>query len=535
MANEIRLFDLNIEEVLEHWSAADAIREVLANALDEKALTDTDYPQVYKDNRGVWHIRDFGRGLKYDHLTQNENQEKLSHPGLVIGKFGVGLKDAFAAFDRHNIQVSIISRHGNIQIIKASKHGFSDIETLHATITEPSDPELVGTDIAMDGVTDADVDTAQSYFLQLNGDQVLEATSYGSVIRRDASQKAKIYVSGLRVAEEENFLFSYNITSPNAALRKALNRERSNLGRSAYTERVKSILLACNSFSVAQALANDLKNFEQGTMHDELNWTDVALHASRVLNTSGNVIFLTPDQLRTGDSMVSHAQEDGKGVIVVPENIASRFGNLRDVAGNPMSDLDKYRDDWNDSFQFRYVDLASLTPQEQTVFSNKDHILNIVGSASKRVKAIKISETMRLNPFNNDVALGVWLPVEQAIVIRRDQLRTVEQFAGTLLHELVHATTGTDDRSIEFENGLTRLLGKLFGAMVDVSGNNTATAQGGVDNFVVGDRVCHPRFGLGQVVALRGSKDNAEVTVAFSGGGVRSFQAKHAQLSREET
>lgn len=266
MANEIRLFDLNIEEVLEHWSAADAIREVLANALDEQALTDTDYPQVYKDNRGVWHIRDFGRGLKYDHLTQNENQEKLSHPGLVIGKFGVGLKDAFAAFDRHNIRVSIISRHGNIQIIKASKHGFSDIETLHATITDPSDPELVGTDIAMDGVTDADVDTAQSYFLELNGDQVLEATSYGSVIRRDASQKAKIYVSGLRVAEEENFLFSYNITSPNAALRKALNRERSNLGRSAYTERVKSILLACKSFSVAQALANDLKNFEQGTM-----------------------------------------------------------------------------------------------------------------------------------------------------------------------------------------------------------------------------------------------------------------------------
>ena len=31
-----------------------------------------------------------GRGLKYEHLTQNENQEKLKNPTKVIGKFGVG-------------------------------------------------------------------------------------------------------------------------------------------------------------------------------------------------------------------------------------------------------------------------------------------------------------------------------------------------------------------------------------------------------------------------------------------------------------
>ena len=36
-----REFDLNIERVLENWTVAHALREVIANALDEQALTET--------------------------------------------------------------------------------------------------------------------------------------------------------------------------------------------------------------------------------------------------------------------------------------------------------------------------------------------------------------------------------------------------------------------------------------------------------------------------------------------------------------
>jgi predicted amidohydrolase len=54
------------------------------------------------------------------------------------------------------------------------------------------------------------------------------------------------------------------------ALRKALNRERAHVGRSAYTDRVKAILLECSQAQVAEALAQDLKNFETGKIHDEL-------------------------------------------------------------------------------------------------------------------------------------------------------------------------------------------------------------------------------------------------------------------------
>jgi hypothetical protein len=91
-------------------------------------------------------------------------------------------------------------------------------------------------------------------------------------------------VKGLLVAEEPNFLFSYNITAINARLRRALNRERTNVGCTAYSDRVKDILKD-RSPEVAGPLT-DLGRFVSGRMHDELGWKDVAIHACRALQTT---------------------------------------------------------------------------------------------------------------------------------------------------------------------------------------------------------------------------------------------------------
>lgn len=50
--DEPQAFDLNVERVLEHWPVAFAIREVVANALDEAALTSTAAPDFYCDTDG---------------------------------------------------------------------------------------------------------------------------------------------------------------------------------------------------------------------------------------------------------------------------------------------------------------------------------------------------------------------------------------------------------------------------------------------------------------------------------------------------
>jgi inorganic pyrophosphatase/exopolyphosphatase len=63
------------------------------------------------------------------------------------------------------------------------------------------------------------------------------------------------------------------------------------------TDRVKSILLECKKKEVAELLVNDLKRYEMGDIHDELNWIDVSVHACKLLNAQDKVIFLTPYEL----------------------------------------------------------------------------------------------------------------------------------------------------------------------------------------------------------------------------------------------
>jgi hypothetical protein len=44
-------------------------------------------------------------------------------------------------------------------------------------------------------------------------------------------------------------------------------------------------------------------------------------------------------------------------------------------------------------------------------------------------------------------------------VIKREQLASLERYAGTLLHEVAHAVSGTPDVSAGFEEALTGELG----------------------------------------------------------------------------
>jgi hypothetical protein len=208
--SEPRLFDLNIKKILEAWDNSHAVRELIANALDEQALSGTAPVDIAKAPDGVWEIRDYGRGLRYEHFTQNENPEKLKAVGRVIGKFGVGLKDAVATLDRNGVAVEIESRHGVITLTQVAKHGFGEIVTLHASVLPARDPDFAGTRVRLPGLSDAEMARAQGFFLVFSGETLLEDTKIGAILRK-RSAMSRIYVAGLLVAEEENFAFSYNL------------------------------------------------------------------------------------------------------------------------------------------------------------------------------------------------------------------------------------------------------------------------------------------------------------------------------------
>lgn len=460
----VKKFDLNIEKILEDWEVYHAIREVIANAIDEELLTRTRTVEISRDRGGRWHIRDFGRGLRYEHLTQKEDEEKLGSPN-VIGKFGIGLKDALATFDRKRVKVLIRSPHGDITLGKSEKHGFEDVITLHAHVHPSSDPSLVGTDFVLENCTGRDVERAKMLFLRFSGEELLESTRHGEVLARGAGT-ARIYVNGVRVAEEDNFAFSYNITSLTKAIRKALNRERSNVGRSAYSGRVKSILLSCTSEAIARSLVDDLKNYEIGTLHDELRWTDVSVHACRLLNSVQRVVFFTPRELVYAAEMVDRARSDFYEVVAIPDNVREKISGLSDVSGNPIRDLGQFRKEWNESFEFKFIDEKDMTPRERAVFHMTDTVLSFVGGKPTAVREIKVSETMRVEPLSFVQASGLWEPTTGRMIIKRSQLRTLKDYAGTLLHEIGHVRSGATDITGLFEQELTSLIGTVVAKAV---------------------------------------------------------------------
>lgn len=464
--NNAKEFDLNIEKILENWEVYHAIREIIANALDEQILTNTKDISIYKSNDGWWHIIDFGRGLNYHHLTQNENEEKLTNDKL-IGRFGVGLKDALATLYRHGIKVQIISKYGIITLKEASKSGFDDIITLHAQIAPPQNPNMVGTDFCLLGCNVDDIEKAKSLFLTFSGKNILEKNAYGEVIE-NSTNTADIYINGVKVAEESNFLFSYNITSLTAQLKKALNRERTNVGRSAYTGRIKDILKACSSEKVIDALVEDLQQFGSGNRHDELSWNDIAMHASIKMNQlHKDTTFVTTSDLQNKPSLIDEMQRSGYNPVVVPDNIISKMEDYNTGAksGETLTTANQYIKDEKEKFVPVEIDINALTVYEKEVYNITDSILKLIGGKPKNVKKIVIVEKIYESELFNET-LGLWIAGENKILIKRKQLKSLEQYAGTLLHECAHAISGADDVSRDFELKLTEIIGIVSSKLI---------------------------------------------------------------------
>jgi hypothetical protein len=459
-------FDLNMEEeLLEAWEASDGIRELIANALDEAALSDTEEPDIFEDDQGRWHIRDYGRGLTHQDLTQGEDEEKLDNPDKVIGKFGVGLKDALAVLYRQDVDVTIHSPYISFTVEQASKAGFDDVETLHAVIRKTEHPDLDGTEVILDGCTQADIEEAKQNFLTYTDATLLEQTRFGEVYEPSNDGPSCIYVTGLKVATEEEFLFSYNITNTTKKIRDALNRERSNVGRTAYTSRVKKILQDCESGEVAERLVDDLERVQEGTNHDELSWKPVQVHAARVLNSRSEAMFVTAEEQGQMKDLVERARGDGKRVVTVPDSTRRELRTESDIDGDEIRDVDLFKEEWQDSFEFDWVDEDDLAPRESEIWSLKNDVLSLVG-VENRINEVRISETMR-SLEDGWKAEGLWEPANRRIVVKRDALASKSRFVGLLLHEAAHAKRGAMDQTREFEGDLTDFLGITGTAAVE--------------------------------------------------------------------
>ena len=450
-----RTFDLNIEEVLENWEVEHALREIIANALDEQILSETTAIVITRDKQGNWYIQDFGRGLKIEHFTLNENIEKLAAISGVIGKFGVGLKDALATFHRRGIGVLIRSPFGTFGLKQEHKYGFSDIVTLHVEYDDtPND--MVGTEFVLHGVTDADMAKAKSLFLKFANEEILETNSFGQILRRKENA-GRIYILGVFASEEPNFLFSYNITNLTDSMKKKLNRERLNVGRTTYADRVKAILKNSKSSVIEDLLVEQVGKRATGEQCDEMAWIEISQMALNLMNQRHKVAYFTEQEIQSRPNVLDSVRSDGYQVVVITEQQKSKLETQIETGGPQVRTLEMYIQEYNASFEYRFVDIQKLTREERRIYDFTPKILSLVGLSSNRVPEIRISETMRVTTDDTE---GVWDSSIPAIVIKRSKLSSLIGYAATLLHEVGHATTGAVDATREFERVLTDYLGR---------------------------------------------------------------------------
>lgn len=463
-----RLFDLNVgKKVLDNWETHHAIREVIANALDEQLLSGTGEIEITKDDQRAWHVRDFGRGLRIEHFTMNEDPEKFASDLPVIGKFGVGLKDALATFQRRGVDVLIRSCHGVFRLKRERKHGFEQIVTLHVEYAD-SPQAITGTDFVLRGASDGDVTSARALFLRFAGDQVLESTALGQVLRR-GQVGARVYILGVLAAEEANLLFSYNVTSLTDSMKKRLNRERLNVGRTTYADRIKAILKSCGSAAVQDALVEQVSRRATGDQSDEMSWIEISQMALNLLNKRSRIVYLTEGELAEQPNVVANARTDGCEIVVITEQQKAKLLQQAKSGGPVARTLDEYVREYNSSFEYDFVDPADLTEHERSIFGTVPALLRLVGAPADLARRLRISTTMRVSSTDTE---GIWDPASQTIVVKRTSLSSTSRFAGTFLHEVAHATSGKRDVSSAFESALTDYLGQVGAVAVETARPN---------------------------------------------------------------
>lgn len=461
-------FDLNIEEVLENWEVYHAIREVISNALDEKLITDSQDIEIYPDQNGEgFHIRDFGRGIDISHFTQNENPEKIGGPSGIIGRFGVGMLDALATFHRNGITPVIKSPHGTFTIAMSPKEGFNDIETLHVLFDDQIQ-EMEGTDFYLIGVTEKQISDAKNLFLKFLDTEILEETKFGSVISPTGDESLnRVFINGVLVNEEADFLFSYNITSLTKEMRKAFNRERSHVGRSVYQKRVKSILCSSKSKTVLSQLANQIRIRSTGLQCEEIRWADIAQIGINYLAESDNmVIFVTEQESINNPDEIERMKVEGYQIIVTSDNDNKRINNTN------ATNFQDYVRSWNDSFEFDFIEANNLNDNERLIFQETDRILGFVGWSADERPSVRISNTLQneIDSTSGSIvtlkAIGVYSP-SFGIIIKRSELSSFSSYASVLLHEAAHASSGATDATRRFETELTEYLGRVANVAFD--------------------------------------------------------------------
>lgn len=444
-----QIFDLNIQNILHDWSVSDAIREIIANAIDEANLTATQSPKVdYNEVNKVLTISDFGRGIRIENFSQNENNEKTNSKQM-IGKFGIGLKDSIAVLFNSGKNVIFTSAFGHFCPILANKSGIDEqIRTIHIQYN-PENKIAIGTTVTIENCSKDEYLKALDNFLIFAPPKSIFKCEIGEIfIKNDIS--SEIFLNGMKISNDDDFLFSYNITNPDSKLKASINRERKSLSRSIYSNSIIKLLSKAIENKTNPDLATWISDYilKNCTNTKNNEWSYVAIKKLVVSKTSQKILLASRNG-QINPSFETYARDNGYAITWIDETDYSSFLSDKEVNSCTL-------DDWGQKFISNYegkvIDINDLEEFEKSNWLWAKDKLELISQKWPEFKYV-YSKFKLLIIDKHPNALGI--TSMNKIEIVRMVLKNKRVLFNTLIHEYCHAISNAPDASIRFEATLT--------------------------------------------------------------------------------
>ena len=442
------IFDLNIQNILNDWTVSDAIREIIANAIDEAILTNTNQPMIsYDQNNKILVISDFGRGISIEKFTQNENSEK-TNCNQMIGKFGIGLKDAIAVLFNNNKKIIFNSPYGSFKPILLNKVGINqEIQTIHITYN-PIKKIEIGTTVIIENIDENEYLFAIDNFLIYSKRDLIFKCDNGEIFNRNIS--SEIFLNGMKISNDGDFLFSYNITNPNAKLRSSINRERKMLSRDAYRNSIISLLqktiINKANLEIGIWISNYIINNHNNTKNNEWSYIDIK---KLVVSHTTKKVLLGCKMFKTNPAYETYAINDGYSIIWIGIN---DYNSFLDDSEYKVYTLDYWGNKYVSDYKAVIIDINDLEEFEKSNWLWAKDKLELISQKWPEFKYV-YSKFKLLIIDKHPNALGI--TSMNKIEIVRMVLKNKRVLFNTLIHEYCHAISNSPDASIKFEATLT--------------------------------------------------------------------------------
>ncbi|MDS1002023.1 ATP-binding protein [Clostridium sporogenes] len=442
---QIDIIDLNIgENYLNDWDVYYAIREIIANALDEQQNENIEI--TYKNEEDECIIRDFGSGLKIENFIMM-GSSKISN-GNVIGKFGVGLKDALGVLNNNGIQVKIRTAKYLFKFYMKEKSKITNAQTLHVYVYPNNDKAFKGTEFIFKKCKREYIEQAKKEFLIFKWNEVefIEKTQFGDILKKE-NNNADIYINGMKIGEDKNLAFSYNIKNISSKLKKSLNRERKYISRDAYREDIKRIIKNSTKTEILDIFEKQLRRTYSDNSYAEIKWNTVLIKISKyIINKykSKNVRFICNEDIVDNKELYDLLCKS-KDVEII--NVSEKI----------KKDINKYR---------RYIDEDNLFIEDSFVI--EEELLNKkdLNESQRNVLEEAIKILNKINLLKNDylpldniriskVPIGNMMHEDYGIIIPLNSLMDIE----TCAVKIINVTSSLGNNSAEFKE---RIVGNLI-------------------------------------------------------------------------